>query len=167
MPGEQGIHRRGRANGQPLLGILLTDLELLPRPNSRREDVNVLLCSWWRPKGIWSGSIPKHQGEGKENRICYLPNTCRFCIGRLIIEVIRGQQEKCFWLLTLNNGNFLRPKDKITISVGEKNIIQIESIGPDGYFLVLLYLLLARRVPLKYINILNFCLCTSCFRKHD
>lgn len=92
MSGEQGIHRRGRANGQPLLGILLTDLEFLPRPNSRREDVNVLLCSWWGPKGIWSGSIPKHQGEGKENRICFLSNTCRFCIGRLIIQISGGQQ---------------------------------------------------------------------------
>lgn len=43
MTGEKGIDKRGRASGQPLLGISLTDLELLPSPNSRREDENVLL----------------------------------------------------------------------------------------------------------------------------
>lgn len=43
MTGEKGIDKRGRASGQPLLGISLTDLELQPSPNSRREDENVLL----------------------------------------------------------------------------------------------------------------------------
>lgn len=38
---------RSRANGQPLLlGISLPDLELPVSPTCRREDANVLPCSW-------------------------------------------------------------------------------------------------------------------------
>lgn len=99
LTGEQGACEKGRANGQPLLGLLLPELELLPSPNSKRGDANVLLRSWWRPEWIWLKAVVKDRGEAT-HRIEYL-----------LVKYLHV----VYW--ENNDGSFMRQIIKISLAI--------------------------------------------------
>lgn len=78
---------------------LLPELELLPSPNSKRENANVLLRSWWRPKWIWLEPVIKYRGEATQ-RIEYL-----------LVKYLHV----VYW--EINDGSFMRPIIKISLAI--------------------------------------------------